>query len=125
MNLLRSVVAWSALVALFILPHWTRAFALDWVPTDQEMAKYRDSWNPPTHGTSFTSTADVPRQGQWFVRAYVQGQIGSGEFQNTTTSKSVAAPFSPDAVVPAAPVVKETLARQLVGKAAVLSLGLN
>jgi hypothetical protein len=102
LNLLRSVVAWSALVVLFAFPHWTRASALDWVPTDQEMAKYRDSWNPPTHGTSFTSSADVPRQGQWFVRAYVQGQIGSGEFQNTTTSKSVAAPFSPDAVVPAA-----------------------
>ncbi len=66
------------------------------------MAKYRDSWNPPTHGTSFTSSADVHRQGQWFVRAYVQGQIGSGEFQNTTTSTSVATPFSPDAVQPAA-----------------------
>ena len=101
MNLLRSVVAWSVLAALFILTHWTRASALDWVPTDQEMAKYRQSWNPPTHGTTYTSSADLVRQGQWYVRAYVQGMIGSGESQTTATSKSVASPFSPDAVMPA------------------------
>ena len=44
-----------------------------WVPTDEEMAKYRQSWNPPTHGTSLTSSADVARQGQWYMRAYVAG----------------------------------------------------
>ena len=102
LNLRWSAVVRSTLVALFILTHWTRVSALDWVPTDQEMAKYRQSWNPPTHGTTFTSSADVARQGQWYVRAYVQGMIGSGEFQTTATSKSVASPFSPDAVMPAA-----------------------
>lgn len=102
LNLVWSMIAWSTLVALFILTYWTRVSALDWVPTDQEMARYRDSWNPPTHGTSFTSSADVPRQGQWFARGYVQGQIGSGEFQNTATSHSTATPFSSDAVSPAA-----------------------
>ncbi|HET8721714.1 MAG TPA: hypothetical protein VFM24_06780 [Nitrospira sp.] len=45
-----------------------KAAAIDWVPTAEELAKYRSSWNPPTHGTSFTSSADVTRQGQWFVR---------------------------------------------------------
>ena len=102
LNLRWSAVVGSTLVALFILTHWTRVSALDWVPTDQEMAKYRESWNPPTHGTTFTSSADVARQGQWYVRAYVQGMIGSGEFQTTANSKSVASPFSPDAVMPAA-----------------------
>ena len=77
-------------------------WALDWVPTDDEMAKYRQSWNPPTHGTTLTGSADVPRQGLWFVRAYVQGQIGSGQFENSAPSKNTASPFSPDAVVPAA-----------------------
>ena len=74
---------------------------LDCVPTAEEMATYRHSWNPPTHGTSYTSSADVTRQGQWFVRAYVQGMIGSGESQRTATSQNVASPFSPDAVMPA------------------------
>ena len=102
MNLLWSAVARSAFVTLLILAHWIPAAALDWVPTNEEMAKYRNSWNPPTHGTSFTSSADVTRQGQWFVRAYVQGMIGSGETQRTSTSQTVASPFSPDAVMPAA-----------------------
>ena len=48
---------------------------LDCVPTAEEIATYRNSWNPPTHGRSYTSSADVTRQGQWFVRAYVQGMI--------------------------------------------------
>jgi len=80
----------------------TAAFAIDWVPTDAEMARYRESWNPPTHGTTFTSSADLARKGQWYVRAYVQGQIGSGQYENSLSSKSTAAPFSPDAVAPAA-----------------------
>ena len=102
LNPLWSAVARATLVTLFILTHWIRASALDWVPTDEEMAKYRNSWNPPTHGTTFTSSADVPPQGQWYVRAYVQGMIGSGESETTATSQRVASPFSPDAVTPAA-----------------------
>jgi hypothetical protein len=47
------------------------------------------------------SNADVTRQGQWFVRAYVQGMIGSGDPQTNSSSQTVATPFSPDAVAPA------------------------
>jgi len=102
MSLLWSGIARATLVTLSILTHSMGASAIDWVPTDEEMAKYRQSWNPPTHGTTFTSSADVVRQGQWYTRAYVQGMIGSGESQTTATSGSVASPFSPDAVSPAA-----------------------
>jgi hypothetical protein len=101
LRLLSSVAAWSIFLNLLILTHWIPASALDWVPTAEDMATYRHSWNPPTHGTSYTSSADVTRQGQWFVRAYVQGMIGSGESQHTATSQNVASPFSPDAVMPA------------------------
>lgn len=87
-----------ALAIAFLSP----ALGFDWVPTDKEMARYRESWNPPTHGTSFTSSADVARKGQWYVRMYVQGQIGSGQFENNPSSKTTASPFSPDAVAPAA-----------------------
>src|SRR4030095_5193128 len=87
----------APLVILFTLVNGISAFALDWVPTAEELANYRKSWNPPTHGTSFASNADVTRQGQWFVRAYVQGMIGSGESQKNPSSQPVAAPFSPDA----------------------------
>jgi hypothetical protein len=101
LNSLRSAPARTTLVTLLILTQWVQGFAFDWVPTDEELAKYRKSWNPPTHGTSFTSSADVTRQGQWFVRGYVQGMIGSGESQRSASSQNVAAPFSPDAVMPA------------------------
>ena len=96
------MLAVSAAMSLcwFGAPHGTSA--LDWVPTQEEIDKYRQSWNPPTHGTIYASNADVTRQGQWFVRAYVQGQIGSGQFENTVSSKSTASPFSPNAVSPAA-----------------------
>ena len=76
--------------------------AIDWVPTEEEMAKYRQGWNPPTHGTIYTSSADVARSGQWFVRGYILGQIGSGAFEGNTDSKSTASPFNPDAMAPVA-----------------------
>lgn len=88
-------------ITLVVLVPSLSAMALDWVPTDEELAKYRKGWNPPTHGTSYASNADVTRQGQWFVRAYVQGMIGSGESQKNSSLQPVATPFSPDAVVPA------------------------
>ena len=39
LNLVWSVVAWSTLMALFILTHWTRVSALDWMPTDQAIGR--------------------------------------------------------------------------------------
>ncbi|BCA55651.1 hypothetical protein W02_27910 [Nitrospira sp. KM1] len=95
----------TALFTLTILlgcGNLSSTFGLDWVPTQEELMRYRQSWNPPTHGTSFTSSADVSRKGQWFVRLYVQGQIGTGNFEHNTTSKATATPFSPDAVMPVA-----------------------
>jgi hypothetical protein len=53
----------SALVALFLLTHWTLVSALDWVPTEQEMAKYRQSWNPPTHGQPLPQVRMLPAKG--------------------------------------------------------------
>src|SRR4030095_11370333 len=98
LNLVRSGVGCSTLVTMFVVIHGMTASALDWVPTAEELARYRQSWNPPTHGTSFTSSADVTRQGQWFVRAYVQGMIGSGESQKTPSFQPGAAPVHPHAV---------------------------
>jgi len=89
-----------AVALLLLLTRPVAAF--DWVPTDHEMERYRESWNPPTHGAIYTTSADVARQGQWFARFYVQGQIGSGEFENNLSSKSTASPFSPNAVAPTA-----------------------
>jgi len=58
-NFRYSPVLWFTLIILFILTPSIEGFAFDWVPTEEELAKYRRSWNPPTPGTSFTSNADV------------------------------------------------------------------
>lgn len=92
----------DVLAVLFMAVSPSPSFAFDWVPTDEEMKKYRESWNPPAHGTSFTASADVTRQGQWFARLYVQGEIGSGQSITNQSSKTTALPFSSDAVMPAA-----------------------
>jgi hypothetical protein len=76
------------------------ALAFDWVPTDEELTRYHRSWNPRTHGAIYTEGADLVLPGQWSIRAYVQGQIGNGNFENQSTSRTSATPFSPDVVEP-------------------------
>ena len=78
----------------------TRLSAFEWVPTDAELTRYHSSWNPRTHGAIYTEGADLVLQGQWSIRAYVQGQIGNGNFENQSTSRGSATPFNPDAVEP-------------------------
>lgn len=42
-------------------------FALDWAPTDQEIQKYRHSWNPLSNGPIFISGVDVHQIGRAHV----------------------------------------------------------
>lgn len=93
MNVFQTATAGVTAVLLFVAAIPSPATALDWVPTNEEMAKYRESWNPPTHGSSFTTSADLSRQGQWYVRFYVQGQIGSGEFENNVPLEELGRPL--------------------------------
>ena len=59
MNAFQTATAGVTAVLLFVAAIPSTARALDWVPTNEEMAKYRESWNPPTHGSSFTTSADL------------------------------------------------------------------
>jgi hypothetical protein len=82
------------------LAHPCSGCGLDWVPTDDELNRYHRGWNPRTHGANYSEDADLVPKGQWAIRAYVQGQIGHGNFENQTTTRANATPFSPDAVEP-------------------------
>lgn len=97
---MRTTVARFGLLILFVTADKSVASAFDWVPTDEELTRYHSSWNPRTHGANYTEGADLVLQGQWSVRAYVQGQIGHGNFENQSTTRANATPFSPDAVEP-------------------------
>jgi len=56
--------------------------ALDWVPTDEEIKKYRQSWNPLSHGPILLQAVDVQPKGQLAIREFIFSQIGESSFGN-------------------------------------------
>src|SRR5438552_8294904 len=68
------------LVLLVCLPNV--AFAWNWVPTDEEIQKYRLSWNPFSHGPLLQQSVDIMPQGQWSIRPFIFSQIGEHSFGN-------------------------------------------
>ncbi|MGH7230574.1 MAG: hypothetical protein ACREJU_04355, partial [Nitrospiraceae bacterium] len=41
--------------------------AFDWVPSDEEIRKYRRSWNPFSHGPVLLSAVDIQPKGQLHI----------------------------------------------------------
>ena len=58
------------------------SLAIDWVPTDEEIKKYRQSWNPLSHGPILLQAVDVQPKGQLAVREFIFSQIGESSFGN-------------------------------------------
>ena len=63
-----------------VQPISTRAF--DWVPTDKEIKKYRQRWNPFSHGPILLQAVDIQPQGQLSIREFLFSQIGESSFGN-------------------------------------------
>ncbi len=61
------------------------ASALEWVPTDDEIMKYRKSWNPLSNGPMFTSGVDVHPQGQFTFHPFIFSQVSEKRFGNQLT----------------------------------------
>jgi hypothetical protein len=59
--------------------------ALEWVPTDEEIRKYRRSWNPFSHGPVLVSAVDIQPKGQLHIRPFIFSQIGEGSYGNRLT----------------------------------------
>lgn len=59
------------------------AFALDWVPTDDEIKKYRQSWNPFSEGPLLIQSVDIHPQGQLSVRPFIFSSISEKSYGNT------------------------------------------
>jgi len=82
----------AALVALLLALAWTPLLAFDLVPSDEEIKKYRKSWNPFSEGPLLIQSVDIHPQGQLSVRPFVFSQIGERSFGNrlsfATDSKS-------------------------------------
>ncbi|MGH9786421.1 MAG: hypothetical protein ACRD88_19810, partial [Terriglobia bacterium] len=58
-------------------------YAWDWVPSEQKIQKYRNSWNPFSHGPVLQSAVDIQPEGQLHVRPFIFTQIGTRSFGNT------------------------------------------
>jgi hypothetical protein len=56
--------------------------AFDWVPTDEEIKKYRQSWNPFSHGPILVQAVDIQPKGQLSIREFLFSQIGENSYGN-------------------------------------------
>lgn len=76
----RSAAIPILVIALLAPPGAADSF--DWVPTEEEILKYRKSWNPLSHGPMLISSPDIQPKGQWYVRPLIFSQIGTSSFGN-------------------------------------------
>lgn len=74
------------LIVASMLTPAAKAAAWDWVPTDEEMAKYRKSWNPFSHGPILHTAVDLQPEGQYLLRPFIFSQIGEHSFDNQFSS---------------------------------------
>jgi hypothetical protein len=74
--------AWFIGVALVSLCHAGVAAAWEWTPTDEEIRKYRRSWNPLSEGPLLIQSVDIHPKGQLSVRPFVFSQISEKSYGN-------------------------------------------
>ena len=56
--------------------------AWEWFPSEAETQKYRQMWNPLTHGPVFVTIADTLPKGQLYVRPFLYSQISEHQYGN-------------------------------------------
>ncbi len=64
----------------FLIPSVGLPF--DWVPTTEEIQKYRKSWNPFSHGPILLQAVDIQPKGQLSIREFLFTQIGEHSYGN-------------------------------------------
>lgn len=70
----------------------TGVHAIDWVPTEQEIQTYRQSWNPLSNGPIFISGVDIHPKGQFTIHPFLFSQISEKLFGNDLTVNSQPSP---------------------------------
>jgi hypothetical protein len=73
---------WIIGVALACLDSVGAVGAWDWTPTDEELAKYRKSWNPLSEGPLLIQSVDIHPKGQLSIRPFVFSQISERSYGN-------------------------------------------
>lgn len=81
-EMIRMTILRTALLLPFLMTLAPIAHSFDWVPTDGEIKKYRQSWNPLSHGPILLQSVDTQPKGQLSVREFFFSQIGESSFGN-------------------------------------------
>jgi hypothetical protein len=74
--------------------------SLQWVPTQEEIRKYRRSWNPLSNGPILLSAVDINPAGQFHSQYFVFSEFGHQMFGNTLTTSRTNSPIHLTAVEP-------------------------
>jgi hypothetical protein len=93
---------YAALVLVMLVGPSNSARTWEWFPTDQEMQKFRQSWNPQTHGPLLVSPADLQAKGRWLLWAFGYGQVTNGRFGSSLSPTGSGTPFHQDVIAPGA-----------------------
>ena len=78
----------SRAIAMFLLIVFAQTVlerpvsAFDWVPTDEEIKKYRQSWNPFSEGPLLMQSVDIHPKGQLSVRPFLFSSISENSYGN-------------------------------------------
>ncbi|OLB55482.1 MAG: hypothetical protein AUI03_06855 [Nitrospirae bacterium 13_2_20CM_2_62_8] len=72
----------------------------EWVPSPEEIQKYRRSWNPFSHGPILNTGVDIQPKGQYLIQPFVFGQVGHEQYGNKLTTDSSDAQTHLRAVAP-------------------------
>jgi hypothetical protein len=54
----------------------------DWVPSEAEIQKYRESWNPLSNGPMMIPGVDIQPKGQWLLHPYLFTQMSERQYGN-------------------------------------------
>lgn len=84
LSLLRAVTL--LVIALPPVAGHDRAQAFDWTPSNEEIAKYRKSWNPFSEGPLLIQSVDIHPKGQLSVRPFLFSQISEKSYGNQLTT---------------------------------------
>lgn len=71
-----------------------------WVPTTEEIQKYRKSWNPMANGPILISGVDIQPEGQFLFQPFVFGEFGHQKFGNQFSTNPSDSPVHLKAVAP-------------------------
>ncbi len=72
---------WLFLLIL-LFPFVGPAQAFDWTPSDEEIQKYRRSWNPFSEGPLLIQSVDIHPKGQMSLRPFVFSQVSENSYGN-------------------------------------------